>query len=403
MAAEDARGFSWEQALAPNMLDDPFALTQQVLDRYPPLFRVDAADSRMGDGMWVATRFEPIREIFQNTDHYSSEGVYPYFQMMGSHLRAIPISIDPPEHGKYRKLLEPFFSPRAVVRMEPQIRATIDRLIDGFADAGECDAAYDFSRVYPVRVFMDLMGFPPDMFESFLSWSHPMHFDLGNPEKMIWGASSALDYMRDFIAGVRRAPADGTLASAIVRGEVAEEGGNRPLTDDEVLGTIFFLWDGGMDTVAATSSLILRRLALDPELQQLLRDNPERMANAVEEFARMNPTVNTVRIAKVDHVLEGQRIKAGDRLMCLVAAGNYDPAKYDDPRSFRLDRAQNHHFTFVAGPHRCLGINLARFELRLALGEFLRRIPPFRLKEGSDRMAVPGLMGAPHVRVVWDG
>ena len=86
----------------------------------------------------------------------------------------------------------------------------------------------------------------------------------------------------------------------------------------------------------------------------------------------------------------------------MVAAGNYDPAKYRDPRNVRLDRQQNRHLTFVAGPHRCLGINLARYELRLALAEFLRRIPPFRMKPGEECVAMPGLLGAPHVPVVWD-
>ena len=117
----------------------------------------------------------------------------------------------------------------------------------------------------------------------------------------------------------------------------------------------------------------------------------------------MNPTVNTVRAAKVDHELEGQQIKAGDRLLCLAASGNFDPDKYADPRNFHLDRNPNRHMTFVAGPHRCLGINLARFELRIAFAEFLRRIPPFRLKPGVECVATPGLRGAPHVPIEWDG
>lgn len=400
---DDAHGnspaqFAWEHVLAPNILPDPFSLTEEVIRDCPPLFFSPARDPRMGKGMWVATRFEPVREIFQNTDHYSSAGVYPYFQAMGIDLRAIPIQLDPPEHGPFRKLLEPWFTPRAIVGLEPRIRANIDKLIDSFVDTGACDASYDFSRVYPVKVVMELIGFPEDRFEDFLSWSHPMHFELDKPERMLWGAGMALDYIRGFIADVRNLPRNDTLSSKIVHGEI--EG--RPLTDKEVTGILFFLWDGGMDTVAATSSLMLRRLALDPELQQMLRSNPDRHANAVEEFLRMNPTVNTVRIAKVDHVLEGQRIAAGDRLLCLAASANFDPDKYDDPRTFRLDRQQNHHMTFVAGPHRCLGINLARFELKIALTEFLHRIPPFRLKAGAESVAMPGLLGAPNVPLVWD-
>jgi cytochrome P450 len=203
--------------------------------------------------------------------------------------------------------------------------------------------------------------------------------------------------MRAFVEEVRAAPPNDTVASGIVHGLV--EG--KPLSEDELLGTIFFIWDGGMDTVAATSSLIFRRLAIDPVLQQRLRDNTDRMAVAIEEFLRMHPTVNTARTAKVDHVLEGQQIRAGERLLCLVASGNYDPDKFEDARSFRLDRSQNRHLTFVAGAHRCLGINLARFELQIAFSEFLRRIPTFTLRPGAECMAVPGLLGAPNVPLVW--
>lgn len=388
----------WIAALAPNTLFDPFAPTQAVLDNCPPLFPAELQAPGMGGTqLWVATRFEPIREIFQNHERYGSHGVYPYFRALGIDLTAIPIDVDPPLHTRYRKFLEPMFSPHAMVRLEPRIRAIVDSLIDSFADKGECDAAHDFGRIYPVRVFLDLMGFPQDRFDDFLGWSHPMHFETDNMERYAWGVNGALAYMRSFIEEVRSREPDDTVASRIVHGEID----GKRLTEKEVLGIVFFLWDGGMDTVAATSSLMFRRMAMDLELQQLLRENPDKMARAIEEFLRMNPTVNTVRIAREDHELEGCRIRKGDRLMCLVAAGNFDPDKYEMPREFRLDRAQNHHFTFVAGPHRCLGINLARFELRLATAEFLRRIPPFRLKEGLECMAVPGLLGAPNVPVFW--
>ncbi len=388
----------WIAALAPNTLVDPFAPTKAVVERCPPLFPATMQAPGMADTqLWVATRFDVIREIFQNHERYGSHGVYPYFRALGIDLTAIPIDLDPPQHTRYRKFLEPYFSPRAVVRLEPRIRAQIDSLIDGFADKGECDVAHDFGRIYPVRVFLDLMGFPQYRFEDFLGWSHPMHFEIDNRERYAWGVNGALEYMQSFIEEVRRRPPDDTVASRIVHGEIDGE----KLSEKEVLGTIFFLWDGGMDTVAATSSLMFRRMALEPELQRLLRANPDKMPRAVEEFLRMNPTVNTARIVREDHELEGHRIKAGDRMMCLAAASNFDPEKYESPREFRLDRTQNHHFTFVAGAHRCLGINLARFELRLATSEFLRRIPEFRMKDGVECMAVPGLMGAPNVPIVW--
>ena len=136
--------------------------------------------------------------------------------MIREELTAIPIQLDPPEHTKYRALLAPWFSPQAVRALEPKIRATVNGLIDGFVGNGACDVSHDFGRIYPVLVFMDLMGFPEEMFDDFLKWSHPMHFKTDNPERMVWGTKHALDYVRQFTAELRNAPTNGTVASHVV-------------------------------------------------------------------------------------------------------------------------------------------------------------------------------------------
>jgi cytochrome P450 len=164
---------------------------------------------------------------------------------------------------------------------------------------------------------------------------------------------------------------------------------------------MFFLWIGGLDTVAATWALMIRRLALNPALQEALRADEARIPDAIEEFMRVQPLVNSVRRAKADHEIRGVRILKGDSVLTYNNAGNFDPAEFDDPREVRFDRVQNRHFTLAGGPHRCLGSHLARRELRIALAEFLRRVPPFRLKAGADRTSYPGLIAAPHLPIVW--
>jgi cytochrome P450 len=206
----------------------------------------------------------------------------------------------------------------------------------------------------------------------------------------------ALGFLREFIEQVRREPRS-ELGSAIVHGQID----GRPLTEEEIIGTMFFLWVGGLDTVAATTSLMFRRLALQPELQQQLRDRPELIPEAIEEFMRVQPLVNSARLIKEDHEIRGVKVRKGDWIQCYNAAGNFDPEEFDNPREVRLDRTPNRHFTLAGGPHRCLGSHLARRELRIALGEFLRRVPPFRLKPGADLTVFPGLIAAPHVPVVW--
>jgi cytochrome P450 len=390
--------FDYEAALGPTTLEDPYAPARRVFETLPPVFYSRSSNGMAtGPGTWVCSRYEDIREVYQNTERYSSQGIFPFAAMVGESFEAIPIALDPPEHSKYRMLLNPWFSPKAVSALESKIYAIVNELIDGFADKGECDVSYDFGRIYPVKIFMGLMGFPDEKFEDFLSWGYAMLHDMANLERVQWGARSALAYLRCFIEEVRENPGD-NLTSRIVHGEVD----GRPLTEEEIIGIVFFLWTGGLDTVAATSALTFRQLALDRGLQQTLRDKPELLAEAIEEFLRMNPTVNSARIAKVDHELHGVQIRKGDRVACLAAAGNYDPAEFDDPRDFQADRSPNRHLTFVAGPHRCLGSHLARRELRIALGEFLRRVPSFGMKPGADLTVVPGLIAMPHLPLVWD-
>jgi cytochrome P450 len=386
-----------QKYMMPGNRADPFDLGGDLMQELPPIFYTPTRQGGMAEGSWVVTRYEDIRDVYQNEVLYSTADVANFQALVGETFRMIPLAIDPPEHGKYRMLLNPWFSPKAITELEANIRATINALIDSFVDRGECDVSYDFGRIYPVRVFMNLMGFPDEKFEEFLQWEYAILHSGGNLDKMRWGIGSALTYLRGFIAEMKANPGD-NLTSHIVHGQVD----SRPLTEDEIIGTVAFLWLGGLDTVAATTSLMFRRLALNPELQRTLRANPEKIADAVEEFLRMQPLVNSTRLVKQEHSIHGVEIKVGDHVTCFNYSGNFDPAEFERPREFRLDRPSNRHFTLAGGPHRCLGSHLARRELRLALGEFLRRIPEFSIKPGFEAMAYPGLIAVPHLELVWE-
>jgi cytochrome P450 len=388
--------FDIEPYTDPNNAPDPFASTKNIYQELPPLVWMPYRMSRMLAGYWVVTHYEDIREVYQNDALYSTADAANFQTLIGETWRMIPLAVDPPEHGKYRLLLNPWFSPKAITEMEGRIRGTINELIDGFIDKGECDVAYDYGRIYPVRVFLDLMGFPREMMDEFLSWEYALLHSFGDVEKVKWGIGSAIKYLRGFIEEVRAKPQN-NLASHIVHGKVD----GRPLTEDEIIGTITFLWVGGLDTVAATTSLMFRRLALQPELQQMLRDKPALIPDAIEEFLRVQPLVNSNRLVKEDHEIRGQLIKKGEQIQCFNAAGNFDAAEFSDPRDVRFDRPSNRHFTLAGGPHRCLGSHLARRELRIALEEFLRRVPTFRIKPDVEIKAMPGLLAVPRLPLVW--
>lgn len=380
-----------------NDFDEPYQLTERLLeDDIPPLMYYPYRISGRDGGAWVVSRYSDIANVYQDAETYSTEGVAAFQALIGETWPSIPLGIDPPDHAKYRLLLNPYFSPKAIDALEPKIRASANQLIDGFIGTGAVDFAYDFARVYPVRVFLDLMGFPISMFEQFLAWEFEILHSGGDLERMRGAVRGIIAYLRAFIADTRKNPSD-RLTSKIVSGRVD----GRPLTEDETIGTVFFLWLGGLDTVASTLSQMFRRLSLTPALRKQLVDNPAAIPDAAEEFLRVQPLVNSTRKLKRDLQLHGVGLKKGDHIMCLNSVGNFDPQEFKCPREVRFDRQPNRHFTLAGGPHRCLGSHLARRELRVALEEWLRRIPEFEIKPGADRTVVPGLMSARHLELVW--
>jgi cytochrome P450 len=382
---------------ASNTQIDPFKATDALHTDYPPLFYTNRALPGVHNGHWVVSRAEDIRRIYLDTETYSNEGAASFQTLVGETFRMLPTAADPPEHTKFRLLLNPWFSPKAITDLEPNIRGAVRELIDGFADKGECDVAYDFGRIYPVKVFLNLMGFPVERFEEFLAWEYALLHSEGDVEAMKWGLTQSIGFVREFMAQVREAPNE-KLGSHIVHAAID----GKPLAEEDIVGALYFLWVGGLDTVAANSALMFRRLALQPDVQQALRDNPALIPDAVEEFLRFQPVVNSMRLVTKDHELYGQRIKAGDHIILHNKAGNFDPAAFPNPRELRFDRGVNRHNTLAFGVHICLGAHLARRELRIALDEFLRRIPPFRIKPGATTEAVPGLIAMPRLPLVWD-
>lgn len=394
---------SWALGMTPNNLLDPYEpcgwLSRADL---PRLLFNPAAPGAVGalaggkNGAWIVTRAEDIDRVYTDNDHFSNKGTAEFQALIGETFRSIPLAIDPPEHTKYRMFLMPHFSPARLNHMMEEIRAVVVEMIDGFARKGEVDVAWDFARVFPVRIFMSLMGFPAPMFTQFLDWEWDI-LHSNDREKMAAALRGVLTFLRGFIAEKERQP-DDHLVSKIVHGSI--EG--KPLTDDEKIGIVWFLWLGGLDTVAATISQMFRRMALEPEIQRRLRANPDLIEPAVEEFLRTQPILSSARTVKQDFQWHGVTLKRGDVVQCLNPAGNFDPARFANPRAFDPARQNNRHFTFVAGVHRCLGAPLARRELWILLEEWFKRIPEFRVKPGADTSVFPGLLSIRNLPLVWD-
>jgi cytochrome P450 len=356
-----------------------------------------AAAGMGANGNWVVTHYEDIDRVYTDNEHFSNKGTAEFQRLIGETFRSIPLAIDPPEHTKYRMFLVPFLSPSTITRqIEPEIRRVVIEMIEAVADQGEVDMAWDFARVFPVRIFMGLMGFPKEMFDDFLEWEWNI-LHSGSLEKMQWALRSVLDFLRGFIAEKEKNP-DEHLTSSIVHGKI----NGVPLTEDEKIGIVWFLWLGGLDTVAATIAQMFRRMALQPEIQTMIREDPSLINGAVEEFLRTQPILSSARKATKDFEWHGLQIKAGDSFSCLNPAGNFDATRFPNPREFDPTRRGNRHFTLVAGVHSCLGGHLARRELRVLLEEWFKRIPEFRPKPGADTSVFPGLMSIRNLPLVWD-
>jgi len=381
-----------------NNLPDPYIATDILLDpAFPRIHYYPWPTSGNQHGAWVVTRYEDIQRVYEDNDIFSSEGVAQFQMLAGETWPSIPLGIDPPDHGKYRKFLNPWFTPVAMNRMEPRIRGIIGEMVDEFADKGEVDIAWDFGRVFPVRVFLDLMGFPFAMFDQFLAWEWDILHEPAIATKAA-AVQGILAYLRGFIAEKQAAP-DNTLGSFIANGAID----GKPLTPEEVIGMTWFLWLGGLDTVASTISQMFRRLGMDAALQERIRANPDIIPTAVEEFLRTQPLINSGRKVKRDFTWHGVQIKAGDWVSAFDSSGNFDPAQFANPRSFDPERKANRHFTLAGGVHICLGAHLARRELRLLLDEWFKRVPqPFRIRPGVDTTVTPGLLSIRNLPLVWD-
>ena len=360
---------------------------------YPEIFY--APRGHIGRGAWIPTRAHIIREAFQDAARFSSHQNAGFSAMFGEDWPLIPLEIDPPEHMKWRKLLNPLFTPAGVQKMEGKVRSRTVDLIQKIRDNGGCEFQKEFGGPFPISIFMELVGLPMDLFDAFLSMEDGLL--RGDAQTQAQCAKDIRDFMVEFINERSQNPQD-DLASFIVNSQLD----GRPLTIDEKQGVLFLLFVAGLDTVASALGFLFRELALDQKLQARVRAQPEIRANLIEEILRARTGIASGRCATQDMVFHGVQIKAGDRFALSTVLANLDEEDFTNPLTINLDRQINRHMAFAVGPHRCLGSHLARRELRIALDEWLERIPQFRIKDGECPKCFPGpVLSVTHLPLVW--
>lgn len=377
---------------SPEFLADPYKFFAAMHGKFPPIFY----DVGPFGNAWVMTKHEDALFALRHAEYFSNEDATPFPRDPEDYFYFIPIEIDPPEHRKYRNIVDPIVSPQGVLKLEERIRALANELIDDIIDKGECEFDEAFGRPLPVLVFLDLMGLPRDMCDTFVSWAMAL---LHSNDRQIMGDTLKTigDYLKTAIADKEANPDDG-LVSRIVHAEI--EG--KKISEKEAFGFVTFLFIAGLDTVFATLNNMWLWLANNPERRQEIIDNPDNINAQVEELLRVFSVTFSGRTVARDVEIRGVQFKKGDKVTSILPACNYDPDVFPNPTEVNFHRPKKIILAFTVGVHSCMGAHLARLEIKIAIQEWLKRIPDFKVKPGAETIYRPGgVIGPESVPLVW--
>ena len=376
----------------PEFLAAPHDYMAKLHETMPPIY-YDVNDY---GNAWHLLKHEDAFFMLRHPEIFTNEGATPFPRDPDDYFYFIPIEIDPPHHRKYRAILEPIFSPKGVLALEGKIRDLANELIDQMIASGECEFTTDFGRPLPVSVFLDLMGLPQEKRDTFVKWAVDL---LHSNDRTIMAEAMRVisAYLKEVIAEKTKNPDDHVI-SRIVHATVD----GRPMSPPEIFGFVIFLFIGGLDTVFATLNNIWLWLANNPDRRKEMINDPGNINAQVEELLRVWSVTFSGRVLAQDFELRGVKMKKGDRVTAILPACNYDAEVFPNPTAVDFHRPRKPILAFAGGVHSCMGAHLARLEIKVALQEWLRRIPEFSLKPGTRIEYRPGgVVGPEYVPLVW--
>ena len=342
--------------------------------------------SARGNGCWVLTRYDDISSVLRrnNRGFISFPNDPDGINSQGSEEGMIPIEIDGIRHKQFRQLLDPMFSPKRVALLEDQLTQWANRLIDGFIGKGACDFVEEFALPFPGVTVLTIMGWPTEDMHKMNAWTATLLHGVvgGTPEETMAARGQAhvemREYMLNMITERRGVPRTDDVTSAALDVEID----GKKLTDLELFDLFLLMMTAGLDTVQSVLSQSMVYLARHPEQWDRMFENPDALAPAIEELLRWAaPAVPTRTIVDESADVGELTLPKGERVHFPLAAANRDPKYYPDPDKIKFDREPKPHLAFGMGPHRCVGLHLARLELKIAFTELRRRMPEFRLAD----------------------
>ncbi len=360
----------------PDFVRDPYPIWGELREQGCPFARTE----RRGP-TYMPTTFAAVREVADRTDDFSSFEVTvapapPAYDSEGNRIRSV-ITTDAPDHTPERRLLLPFFAPKAVEKYRDHTRDLCRQLIRGFIEDGRADFAGDYARQIPPRIIAAILGIDPDRADDFTTWVQGV-LELGLQDDEIREHYAAIirEFFLEQVMDRMENPGD-DLISFLLNAELDGE----PVPMHVIRGNLGLMLIAGIDTTWSSIGSALWHLASHPDDRRRLVDEPELIPTAVEEFLRAYSPVTMARLATHDTMLGDREVKAGERVLLPFPAANRDPEMFERPEEVIIDRQVNRHVAFGAGIHRCLGSNLARLEMQVAIEEMLAMIPEFELED----------------------
>ncbi len=357
-------------------------------------------------GFWVVTKYEDLAYVSCHPEIFSSYAgggtiIEDYEGQDLAIARNLLVNMDPPAHGKFRKLVSRGFTPRMTNYLEPRLRACAKRLVDGVGKVGQCDFVSELAVPLPLEMIAELIGVPPEDRTKLLSWTNRLlgysDPELGSRQDMSLAAMEMMQYATRLAASRKGKDTGDDLATILCNASVDGEA----LTDMEFAMFVLLLSVAGNETTRNLLSNGIVLLMQHPEVREELRSDLSLLPNAIEEMLRLvSPITYMRRTAVRDVELRGKQIKAGDKIAISYASANRDEEVFENPHVFDIRRKNaREHVAFGIGEHFCLGANLARLEIRIVLEEILRRIPNMELDGAYRRLRSSYLNGVKELRV----
>lgn len=362
----------------PDFVKDPYSVWSDLREQGCPFARTERRDVT-----FMPTTYEGVRSIAADTDTWSSFSITvtpvpQSYDANGDRIRSI-IATDEPDHTPERRLMLPFFSPKAVEKYREHTQELCRRLIREFIEDGSADIAEQYARQIPPRIIAAILGIEPEMADEFTTWVQgALELGLQDDEIREHYASIIRKFFVEQIADRQENPGD-DLISFLLSAELD----GKPVPMPVIRGNVGLMLIAGIDTTWSSIGSALLHLATHPEDRQRLVDEPELIPTAIEEFLRAYSPVTMARVATRDTMLGDREVKAGERVMLTFPAANRDPAMFENPEEVIIDREHNRHIAFGSGIHRCAGSNLARMEMQVAIEEFLKMIPEFEIDDAD--------------------